>query len=755
MGCGPSTYAGATPDSPRPDATTTLRAAGSPKKNSSKKTAGGSFWQLGNSVKEPKSYHVQAFRDDSTCSSDGCKGGAGASPHAQPANLQDLAGGKDPTSFAAAFQQLCRQKVSGSFLATLAEHLQDAARKGLPGYLRSRAQPTDAKELQLFVAAATVCADSVLSPVLAHIGRMLSSHEASASSALMATDSAGSSWEQLEFSDFLGVLEASCNAVYDVGVVEVGRPVALLLETLHQVHSHCTAKRIPLAPNSLRISAVSELLSMLGIIFFRRVVIETHDTAAAKLEEYHQLREQMGWADEHLALVADPQASAMLLYLAQVSQAGEKRVKFVVRRSCAFWDALEAAQQQRLIPPASRVTCCKVFPSFVDEYVQGKKKPALEAGEGHGPRKEFFALAGEDMAGQPAMQLQQQQQPNPDSPSRRTGSIHGNPPLWVFNRTAGSFWYNSKLGRSEKLERAYGFAGWLMGQCVVNRAPLGLLFPPVLFKPLLQGDAFSPSMADLAAFDPAAAASVRQVAGLPPAQLAAMLEMESLPTTLSAEQYMRHAARQLLVDDVEWQCQALAAGFFSAMDRKALRAWAIGAAALSDLVMGGSADGGDAVDVRHLFRISLDGDLAGASGVLVELLWEVLEKWPPAQQRRFVEFVTGSARLPLPGSELLKIQAPFVAVGAAEHAATLGMLPQAHTCDNLLELPNYWESLLALRGVKGGPAAVAQGTAALSTQQARELRAEAKRVLDGRLSLAVNNFEGYGLDETSRRDDDE
>ena len=339
MGCGPSSYAGATPPSPRPDAATSGdgRAVVSPAKHSKK--AAGPFWQLGNHGKDPKAFHVQSFKDDdSPCSSsDGWKGapaGKGGTPHAQPAvNLQDLAdGARDPAAFAAAFQQLCRQKVSGSRLAALAEHLQRVARKGLAGYLRSRAQPAHAQELRLFVAAATVCADSVLSPVLAHIGRTLSSHGASSSSALMATDSAASSWEQLEFSDFLGVLEASCNAVYDLGVMEMGRPVALLLDALHQVHSHCAAKRIALPPNALRISAVSELLSMLGIIFFRRVVIETHDTAAAKLEEYQQLREQMGWADEHLALVADPQASAMLLYLAQVVQAGAPPRAFWVCR---------------------------------------------------------------------------------------------------------------------------------------------------------------------------------------------------------------------------------------------------------------------------------------------------------------------------------------------------------------------------------------------------------------------------------------
>ena len=76
----------------------------------------------------------------------------------------------------------------------------------------------------------------------------------------------------------------------------------------------------------------------------------------------------------------------------------------------------------------------------------------------------------------------------------------------------------------------------------------------------------------------------------------------------------------------------------------------------------------------------------------------MLAAWPRERRLQFLAFVTGSTRLPLPGSELLKIEAPFVALGAAEHRAMLGMLPQAHTCDNLLELPNYWQAMLQVRG---------------------------------------------------------
>ena len=58
-----------------------------------------------------------------------------------------------------------------------------------------------------------------------------------------------------------------------------------------------------------------------------------------------------------------------------------------------------------------------------------------------------------------------------------------------------------------------------------------------------------------------------------------------------------------------------------------------------------------------------------------------------------------------------------------------------------------------LRGVKGGPGAVARGAAGLSETALAELRAEAGRILAERLELAVMNFQGYGLDERLRDDD--
>eukprot|EP00983_Pelagomonas_calceolata_P081880 1155735-Pelagomonas_calceolata.AAC.11 len=62
-------------------------------------------------------------------------------------------------------------------------------------------------------------------------------------------------------------------------------------------------------------------------------------------------------------------------------------------------------------------------------------KPIVEAGEGHGPRKEFFQLAGTDMC-------------------RQDKRLDSQKPLFIHNRTAGAYWYNTNLKEVSRLPSA-------------------------------------------------------------------------------------------------------------------------------------------------------------------------------------------------------------------------------------------------------------------------------------------------------------
>lgn len=137
----------------------------------------------------------------------------------------------------------------------------------------------------------------------------------------------------------------------------------------------------------------------------------------------------------------------------------------------------------------------------------------------------------------------------------------------------------------------------------------------------------------------------------------------------------------------------------------------------------------------------MDDELTAEAGEpLREALWSVLDGWTRERKARFVHFVTGSDRLPVPGMELLRIEMPFIAIGAKDHKKTLGMLPQAHTCENILELPNYWQCMCALRGVDehGGGEDPAEFAA---------LKKELLKTVEARFRLAVENCDSYGLDD--------
>lgn len=64
-----------------------------------------------------------------------------------------------------------------------------------------------------------------------------------------------------------------------------------------------------------------------------------------------------------------------------------------------------------------------------------------------------------------------------------------------------------------------------------------------------------------------------------------------------------------------------------------------------------------------------------------------------------------------------------------------GAFLQAHTCDNILELPNYQESLLAVNNQTNGSMKL-------------DLEQKLKSIINDRLKLAVTCCHSYGLDES-------
>ena len=121
------------------------------------------------------------------------------------------------------------------------------------------------------------------------------------------------------------------------------------------------------------------------------------------------------------------------------------------------------------------------------------------------------------------------------------------------------------------------------------------------------------------------------------------------------------------------------------------------------------------------------------SGDFCAAILRSLDALSAARKRRMLLFVTGVERLPAAGSAWLSVETPTLlrVRDAADARRVLGTLPQAHTCDNVLEVPNYWSAVRAAH--PGAPDA--------------EVAARVDEVLRDRFDVAIDNADGYALDD--------
>ncbi|CAN0318237.1 unnamed protein product, partial [Ectocarpus sp. 13 AM-2016] len=120
-----------------------------------------------------------------------------------------------------------------------------------------------------------------------------------------------------------------------------------------------------------------------------------------------------------------------------------------------------------------------------------------------------------------------------------------------------------------------------------------------------------------------------------------------------------------------------------------------------------------------------------------QAFWSVVQiELSPEERRRLLLFITGTDRLPEAGCETLSIEVLFD-IETSRLAATksLGQVPTAHTCDNVLELPNYWMLLMRHEGRDE------------KTQLSDRLESRLREILAGRLRVALSNATGYALDD--------
>ncbi|KAH8053566.1 hypothetical protein JL722_9410 [Aureococcus anophagefferens] len=325
-----------------------------------------------------------------------------------------------------------------------------------------------------------------------------------------------------------------------------------------------------------------------------------------------------------------------------------------------------------------------------------------------------------------------------------------------------ALWLNPALPRTAANARKLAMLGLLVGSAVPNQCQLPLELPPLFFEVL----GVAEDRADV---------SPRRAPGLVDAFLAkAPGHLELLDGG-----YAETVAASLKLDDASLDAMAALEGWSTA-DLVGAAGGAPGEAGhrarvgyapvrrgpvprARRIVCGAPEFRGD-FKFRDVFRIVMDAELRDCRP-LHDALWAVIdgeddslgdgdildeaepmpgarhcEPLDAAQRRKLLKFVTGVERLPARHTEFLTIELPFLPFGVDEQRRMLAMIPQSHTCDNILELPNYWEALLKTRVVDGG-AAPPRGS-----PESNALERELRHVVRTKLLVAIDNATGYGLD---------
>jgi len=311
-------------------------------------------------------------------------------------------------------------------------------------------------------------------------------------------------------------------------------------------------------------------------------------------------------------------------------------------------------------------------------------------------------------------------------------------PLFEFHRGTGQQWFSSHANslhdtvRGESLAVRYRAFGKLMALALANHCKLSFALPLLFFQFLLQRERV-PQLDDLKGFDNALHSSLRKCLKMKVVQFKQIKELEGLSPDMTLDQYVADQLKAILCPQA---FEEVRQGFWSLIPSEILED--VTPPELRQIVCPTTVVRED-MGLRQIFRVVFEDDMSECQP-LVEAFHSVLDSLSNADKKRFLMFVTGIEVPPEPGTEQLTVQMPFSAFTKDEHVEMLGKLPQAHTCTNTLELPNYYESLQEC-----GRYEPQEGKAT------RALMTELKNLLKERLHTAINETDSYELDATEDR----
>ena len=292
--------------------------------------------------------------------------------------------------------------------------------------------------------------------------------------------------------------------------------------------------------------------------------------------------------------------------------------------------------------------------------------------------------------------------------------------LFTIKQPENVLWFNPDVATEFLPAAQVLMMGQVLGLAVYNNVIIDVAFPQLVYRKLLSVE---PDLEDMRGIDAAMATALQtllnydeRAPGAPTVEEAydrtftydhdvfgARVTAEIVPggagivlTAANRREYVAALTRHLLTDCVARNFGAFKRGFQSVATRDMI-------ASLHPVELETLLCGLPTLDLREL-RAGCTYEGYRASDPCVTWFWRVAEGFTLEQQKRLLHFCTGSDRVPVGGLKDLHFK-------IGRNGDDDAMLPTSHTCFNHLLLPRY----------------------------------SSEDVLRGKLLLAIQNCEGFGL----------
>ncbi|CAG5095477.1 Similar to Trip12: E3 ubiquitin-protein ligase TRIP12 (Mus musculus) [Cotesia congregata] len=340
-----------------------------------------------------------------------------------------------------------------------------------------------------------------------------------------------------------------------------------------------------------------------------------------------------------------------------------------------------------------------------------------EVGTGLGPTLEFYALVSREL--QRADLDLWHGSLNPDA----TGYVNGTKGL--FTKPVP---WNTKIPHLAKLKAKFKFLGKFMAKAIYDSRMIDMPFSLTFYRWLL-GEEHTLTLADLAYVCPDVHRTLNKLQEVvrrkeaierdqtlrphEKAQLIESLDLDNctianlslvyeLPgyenielrkggseisvTIHNLDQYIKLVVHWFLSEGVSRQMEAFREGFESVFPTSQLRLFF---PEELEAVFCGHGQSGGQWDVKTLMECCRTDHGYTPESRAIRFLFEVMSEYNSEEQRQFIQFVTGSPRLPVGGFKSLTPPLTIVRKTFDASMKTDDFLPSVMTCVNYLKLPDY------------------------------------------------------------------